>query len=587
MITFSSRTLRSSIFARLLFTYVIVIAPILALGGYLYQWSYTNASEELSRTSITRLSHYLQDLNRELSWMELQQFDILEDPDLNKLTVTWERMDPVDRRASLNDLLQRLTSVKNTSAYIKDISVHIPYVNKTVSAVHAVDELDQERFGWFRSQPGRNESRLIWWRDSLHLSALKQRGKKGEEPLFAVQIELDMEKLRESLLQIRMNPESGSFLVSDGARFTVTSGQEAAPVVQSYLREARAASSDTFYVHSEGKNYHFDRVYSDALGLSAAAYLPEEAVRRPLSRFYTWAWLFVFTSLVAVAIYSFSTYRYVHKPLLILVKSFKRMEEGELDMQIEHEPKDEFGYLYHRFNQMLLKLQALIDQDYKQKLMMQKAELKQLQSQINPHFLYNSFFILHSLSRSGDIERIEQFTHMLGEYFRFITRNGEDHVSLSEEIRHSRMYTDIQQFRFSRRIRVQFDELPEAMEQIRVPRLILQPIIENAYEHGLEEMDEEGFLRVCFETHGNEARIIVEDNGDGITPAEIEALKQRLVHTAESEMTGMINIHRRIHLTYGEGSGLFLSQNGLKGLRVEIRIMHGEEGPYVPAADCG
>lgn len=227
---------------------------------------------------------------------------------------------------------------------------------------------------------------------------------------------------------------------------------------------------------------------------------------------------------------------------------------------------------------MLIKLQTLIDQDFKQKLMMQKAELKQLQSQINPHFLYNSFFILNSLAKTGDTERIELFTNMLGEYFRFITRNGEEDVWLSEEIKHARMYTEIQKLRFSRRISVQFDDLPKEMERIRVPRLVVQPIIENAYEHSLEKMPEEGFLRVSFEQHPSESLIIVEDNGKSVDESAIDALNNRLSNpNEEHEMTGMINIHRRISLTYGEGSGLFLKRSKLNGLRVEIRIKSIEE----------
>ncbi len=174
------------------------------------------------------------------------------------------------------------------------------------------------------------------------------------------------------------------------------------------------------------------------------------------------------------------------------------MEDGELNNPIEHEQEDEFGFLYNRYNIMLYKLRRLIEQDYKQKLMMQKAELKQLQSQINPHFLYNSFFILNSLAKTEDTERMEQFTSMLGEYFKFITRNEEEHVTLSEEMKHARMYTEIQQLRFSRRIKVQFDELPEEMEHIKVPKLIVQPIIENAFEHSLEKKVDEGLLWVHF-----------------------------------------------------------------------------------------
>lgn len=174
---------------------------------------------------------------------------------------------------------------------------------------------------------------------------------------------------------------------------------------------------------------------------------------------------------------------------------------------------------------------------------------------------------------------------MLGEYFRFITRNDADNVPLLEETRHSRIYTEIQKLRFSRRIRVEFGELPKEMEAIKVPRLIIQPIIENAYEHSLEKMQDEGLLRVSFHLDDQEASIVIEENGNGLTDNDIDMLNKRLERTAESaespEVTGLINIHRRIALTYGESSGLVLSRSPLNGLRVQIRIRLTEGNEHV------
>lgn len=215
---------------------------------------------------------------------------------------------------------------------------------------------------------------------------------------------------------------------------------------------------------------------------------------------------------------------------------------------------------------MIENLQSLIDRDFKKTLMMQRAELKQLQSQINPHFLYNSFFILNSLARTGETERIEQFTNMLGEYFRFITRNETDHVKLKVEVEHSRIYTEIQQLRFSRRIKVDFGSLPTEMEHIKVPRLIIQPIIENAYEHSLEKNTDSGLLIIGFNMEGAYAEITVEDNGNELEEQHIQTLQQRLHKDGGTdEMTALINIHRRLVLTYGEGSGLFYPEVNCKG----------------------
>lgn len=585
---FPARLFRKSIFVKLVITYLIVILPVIVLGLYLYNWSYKNASQNLSLATVAQLSNYLKSLNREIEWMEIQGFDFLEDNDLNKLAATGEMLDNVKKRESMNDLVHRLTTFKSSSVYVKDIAVHIRTIQKTISAGNAVYNFEDDQFRYFSSITDRGAGRLINWNDSLYLIAAKQTGVKGEDPLFIVQIELDTEKLKESLRQVNMYPESHSILFMDSSGFTLGSDREA----DLTLQEGREFLWNTKDLKSRwivgGKQYHLDIAHSDRLSLSVATYLPEKAVSRPLSKFIIWAWAFSVTSLLAIVIYAYSTYRYVRKPMLFLIQSFRRIEGGALDSQIEHEQEDEFGYLYTRFNQMLRKLQMLIDQDFKMKLMMQKAELKQLQSQINPHFLYNSFFILNSLVKTGDMDRIEQFTQMLGEYFRFITRNGEDNVRLSEEIKHSRMYTEIQKLRFARRIHVEFEELPEKMEQIRVPRLIIQPLIENAYEHSLEKMSHDGKLRISFESDTAEIRIIVEDNGDGIEDSKIEELQKRLRNPNDThEMTGMINIHRRIGLIYGEDSGLYLTRSEINGLKVEVRIRTREEIGYAQTVDRG
>lgn len=586
MLKLPVNSIRNTIFIRLVATYLFVILPLIILGVYLYNWSYQYASQEISKNSQAQLSAYLDGLNREIEWLEIQQYDILQDGELNKMALTWEMMSTVDRKASLHYLLPRLVSIKNSSVYIKDVFVHIRGMDKTISAMTGMNPFDSRRYNNVQVGKARGNARLLQIDDTLHLVAAKYGARKGEEPFLIVQIELDPSKLRESLMQISVYPESGAFIVSEPSGFALASHEEADRLMGGAMQAIPNANRQMITIGTG--RYLIDKAYSDKLKLSVFTYLPTEVVKRPLSKFYVWAWLFAGTTLLAIAIYAVSTYKLVHKPLLLLVQSFRKMEDGMFNIRIMHGQRDEFGYLYDRFNHMLIKLQHLIDQDFRHKLMMQRAELKQLQSQINPHFLYNTFFILSSLAKTGDVAQIELFTNMLGEYFRFITRNDADNVPLLEETRHSRIYTEIQKLRFSRRIRVQFGELPKEMETIKVPRLIIQPIIENAYEHSLEKMQDEGLLHVAFHLDNDEASIVIEENGNGLTDNEIEALNRRLERTSESvespespEVTGLINIHRRIALTYGESSGLVLSRSPLNGLRVQIRIRLTEGNGHV------
>ncbi|WP_242856202.1 sensor histidine kinase [Ruminiclostridium josui] len=256
-----------------------------------------------------------------------------------------------------------------------------------------------------------------------------------------------------------------------------------------------------------------------------------------------------------------------------LVKAFRKVENGDLKVTINHDSNNEFGYLFKSFNDMVKNLNMLIDQVYNQKILMQKAELKHLQSQINPHFLYNSFFMINTMARIGD-ENLVPFTKHLGEYFRFVTRNSMDNIPLEEEINHAKVYTEIQLMRFSKRLQIHFGECPPMYKDLKVPRLILQPIIENAFEHGLEKKKNGGLLLVNFEGNENELRIIVEDNGCDITDNELEKLQDLLEdNEKEIETTGTLNIHRRIRLVFGEESGLIISRSVIGGLKAVLKIV--------------
>lgn len=311
------------------------------------------------------------------------------------------------------------------------------------------------------------------------------------------------------------------------------------------------------------------------LNMGLIRYLPAEVMQGPLRNFYPWLWIFTVTSLLLIVLYSYLTHRVIHRPLARLVQAFRKVEQGDLSVRLSLKRNDEFGYLYRQFNEMAVNLDTLIQQVYQQKLLMQRAELKQLQSQINPHFLYNSFFIINTMARLGD-DNLIVFSKLLSEYYQFITRNTSDQVTLSEEIRHAIIYTEIQKIRFSRRLSIEFPPCPEEFGSMLVPRLILQPIIENAFNHGVERMADGGLIHISYEVSGQLLQILVEDSGD-IRDEEIESLMKRVLDAgAETEVTGLINIHRRLRLVFGGQSGLAFSRSPLGGLMVRLSIIKGK-----------
>ncbi len=571
--------LNNSIFSRLVITFLVIIIPIYMLGIYIYYWGLRTVKNEISKSTTAQVSFYMQGLEKEIERIKILQYDCLNDEDLNKLAVRWQVMDTYQRVDCMRRLQQKLAMIKNSSIYINDVSVHILPINKTISSNTGVDTLDREKYYNIRVPVGFMGAQIISYNGGLYLSTLQQLG--ADESLYLIVVELNKTALKQALSQFNTYENSGSFLISMVNNDVIMnqSGAGNIPSAKNFTGKLGNNYSGMDFIRIDNRRYYIVYAKSEYLNMVLLKYIPEEIILKPIRNFYAWVWIFTVAAVFIIIIYSYSTYRFMHKPLLQLVESFRRVESGDLGVSINHDSKNEFGYLYNRFNEMVKYLNMLINQVYNQKILMQRAELKHLQSQINPHFLYNSFFMINTMATIGD-ENLIPFTKHLGEYFRFVTRNSSDYIPLEEEIQHAKVYTEIQRMRFSKRLQIQFGECPEKYNKLSVPRLIVQPLIENAFEHGIENKRASGVVKVSFEESGYELDIIVEDNGSTITDTGLAELQNSLESDAEGlETTGIINIHRRIRLVFGEESGLRLSRSELGGLKAVLGIkMQGVEG---------
>jgi two-component system, sensor histidine kinase YesM len=549
--------------------------PVYMLGIYLYNWGLRTIKGEISKSTIAQVSFYLQGLEKEIERIKILQYDCLNDEYLNKLAIRWEILSGYERKESMRMLEGRLSTIKNSSIYIKNVSVHILPIERTISTNNGLDDIDIERYESIRVPNNIKGAQIISFKGGLYLSTSKQNYLPDNWPLYLIEIELDKEALRNALVQFNTYSESGSVLLNQLENDIITRDPYSNNILSNEHTIANLIKEDSSgmeFVKINNQGYYIVHSKSGYLNMALYRYIPEEFVLKPLQNFYVWVWVFSIVIVLIMLIYSLSAYKFLHKPMLELVSAFHKVESGDLQVSIDHDSGNEFGYLYKRFNDMVKNLNMLINQVYNQKILMQRAELKQLQSQINPHFLYNSLFMINTMARIGD-DNLITFTKHLGEYFRFVTRNSSDNICLADEINHARVYTQIQLMRFSKRLQVEFAELPERYNKLNVPRLILQPVIENAFEHGIEKKKSNGLLRISFEGNEEELNIIVEDNGEGITDAVIENLQQKLDYSGdELETTGIINIHRRIRLVFGDESGIQVSRSELGGIMVIVKI---------------
>jgi len=222
---------------------------------------------------------------------------------------------------------------------------------------------------------------------------------------------------------------------------------------------------------------------------------------------------------------------------------------------------------------MIKPLDTAMKEAYDKNLAAEKAKLKQLQSQINPHFLYNSFYQIYRLSKMGDMELVPEISLKLSRYYQYITRDRDDTVPLHVEVKHAQNYADIQTIRFGNRIECVFDEVPDEYRLLNVPKICLQPILENAYTHGLEDRVDDARINISFRCVDGSLCLSIEDNGDSLTDENLLRLQEKLNRCEESsETTGLLNIKQRFIYLYKENADMNVTRGRSGGLRCEIKI---------------
>lgn len=241
--------------------------------------------------------------------------------------------------------------------------------------------------------------------------------------------------------------------------------------------------------------------------------------------------------------------------------------------------RDEIGTLYKEYGHMLDEINEGIRRDYQNRLIVLDAQMKALEARINSHFLFNTLESINSMAEIEDNQDIATMSLALGDMFRYAIKTPSELVTLSDELKHVNDYVSIQRIRFSGRFRL-VKEIPEELYSTPVLKLILQPLVENALYHGLNYCATGDTITISAVKELGILHITVTDNGVGITPDTLTALRSRL--TADAPITeigqrtgqsiGLKNIHARIQLYYGDIYGLTIESDVGHGTAITITI---------------
>ena len=265
----------------------------------------------------------------------------------------------------------------------------------------------------------------------------------------------------------------------------------------------------------------------------------------------------------------FTLIRYQLLPVKRLGQVMRRVEEGDTTIRAEQKGAQEFQVLAGTFNQMLERIETLMKEEKEQEALTRIYELKALTSQINPHFLYNTLDTIIWMAEFQDHQKVVDITKALSNYFRLSLNAGEEIVTLRQEIEHVRQYLFIQKERYGDKLEYTIFE-PDDIPDIKLPKIVLQPLVENAIYHGIKESERPGKITITVSKRDTFIDICIADNGVGI--------KENTTSTKELGGVGIKNIKERLTLFFGEAFSMEIESEPNAYTKVYLHLPLKEEG---------
>ena len=333
-------------------------------------------------------------------------------------------------------------------------------------------------------------------------------------------------------------------------------------------REGPPLSLEDLSQREETRDYVMEEKHLSSNGWTIYLYRPLSAVSASAASITVLIAAAVVGCLVLIFYASILLSGTVVKPLRRLIRNIDQIEDGNLAAEVQEESRDEIGCLIGSFRRMVDRLNYMVNENYKSRIAQKEYEMKALQAQINPHFLYNSLSLINWKAIMAGQEEISQMAQLLSTFYRTTLNKGKNITTVKGEWDNTCSYVQIQNLMHSGKMHIETEIDPGILEY-EMLNLLLQPLVENAVVHGLDHKTEPGekYLMIRGERQGERLVFTVEDNGCGMEKDVLE-----IILTCENGGYGVQNVHHRIQLYYGAEYGLSYESRVNEGTRAILEI---------------
>lgn len=397
--------------------------------------------------------------------------------------------------------------------------------------------------------------------------------KEKEEELGICSISVSAKYFQDIMKNANITSEGLVYLMSENGRMITSSNSSILQKMQKKGILLNYGAELFMEKKKEGqKEYYITRQNVDGASWQMILIIPENEYEDQYRFLWLSAALMLGSMIAVIVLMSYLLSGYYVGRLKKLNVEMTGLESGNLNANLPiTTEEDEIEEIYHNFNGMVQEVQRLMQEHYQLGKEVKMTEVRALQAQINPHFLYNTLDLINWISMDYGAEEIGTLTWNLAQFYRLSLNHGKSLISIGEEVEHVEVYVNIENYHFDNAISLEVD-VPEELKSYACLNIILQPFVENAIVHGIAEKPdiESCEIRICARREEQDIVFSVQDDGPGVDVKEMQKETQQDIRTAQHGY-GVRNINFRLKLCFGEKYGVTYLESE-KGTHVEIKI---------------
>ena len=546
---------------------IFVLFLIIIVGSFLilYWYSSANLKVSLQRVAKIQMEYSFDQLDQKVKEIELEASAVLASEDMKLLQVAIVDQEDIYSYVMKVKTMQQIFQEKQkTNSGMAEFALYWPKTQKMVysSSIYGSTGIKEKKV-----LNNLKDGKWIISENEIYFCKKYETkwAEDDDEPYLIIRMERDW------LYRIKNMASGfdggGTLCLYDDKQSLFPVNSESAQI-QGKMKEL---DNEPGMQELSIENGRYQVVTSDIAknGLTLVTYYPLSKMLLPVNNITYITGAVLSVALLLGALYLLMYNRNILMQLNMLTYKLKRVEDGDWTTQITQLPDNEFYYVFDQFNHMIVHMNELLDETLKEQELRMQAELEQLQLQINPHFLYNSLSYIVTVAEEPDAVR-SMAVH-LSRYYRYCTQKKMI-TTIKEEVSYARSYLEIMAMR--KRIRYSIDMSQDIGELPIIP-LILEPLIENAIEHGLEGCESAKQIEIVIGWAPSRAvTFAISDDGEGMTKEQIAALKERISRKErkEEESVGLWNVNQRLINYYSKSAALGFRRSRWGGLTVYFTI---------------